>query len=153
MAGTNGSNKMSPAGSAFFAVGSFVQAYGKYHSLMAQSQAEQDNAAYYREQADYAQQAGAREHTIYEHESKILYGEQLSGFAKAGISSSNSSFFMASQMLQRSQGLNAIDKETQQNSQLASLRAQEADRVAGQDRNAASLETAATLVTAAAILL
>ncbi len=118
------SSSMSPAGLAFLGVGTFIQSQSKYKSLMQQSMAEGQNAHYYSQQAVYAQQAGDRQKMIYHRESQVLFGEQESGFAKAGVGASNSSFFLATQEMQRQQGEGAIDAETKMNVQLANARSE-----------------------------
>lgn len=145
--------KKSAVGVAFMGLGTFMTAHAKYEQGMARAEAEHQNAAWYREEAAHAQAAGNRQHSIYEHESKILFGEQMSGFAKAGLDSANSSFFMASQMLQRSQGLSAIDLQTSSDVRLASLRADEASKVAGEEEQAAELAPYVTIGTTIAMLL
>ncbi len=143
---------VSPYGLAFLGVGTFMQAKGKYDALMAQGEAEAANAGFYATQADFAQAAGDRQKRIYERESQVLYGEQLSGFAKAGIDSENSSFFMASQMLLRQEGSSAITAETEMNVRLAharefaSMKAEnEYAYAAGNEKNSSYLQTAATV--------
>lgn len=152
-AGSKTAPKYSAAGMAFLGVGTFMQAYGKYNALSEKADAERANAQWYREEAAHAEAAGARQHLVYERESQILHGEQAAAFAKAGIDSANSSFFMASQMLARSQGLSAIDKQSDMEEKLARLRAEEADRVAGQMDEAKTWEVLGTIATTAAIIL
>ncbi len=152
MAGKSGSmtSKMSPAGLAFLGVGSFVSAYGKYSAEMSEASAESKNAAFFREQAAFASEAGQRKEEIFNRESNVLFGEQQSAFAKAGIDSSNSSFFMATQAAQRQGGAYAIEQETALNVKLAQSRAEEADQHAKDLTQAAPFEAAGSLMTSAA---
>lgn len=141
---------MSPAGLAFLGVGTFISAAGKYGSMMQQSSAEHENADFYRTQAQFAQEAGDRQKAVYHRESQVLFGEQTSGFAKAGVGASNSSFFLATQIAQRQSGEGAIDLETQLNVKLATARANEADQQASAISNAADSEQTAQYVQTAA---
>lgn len=95
-----------------------------------QADAEERNAAYYREQAAYAAKVGERQQDIFDRESKILVGDQMSAFAKAGVNTQSSSLFMAKEMLFRQEESNAIKVEADQNVRLAMLRADSAQSTA-----------------------
>lgn len=125
---------------AVMGAGTIMQSYGRYRATLDQADAEEVNAAWYREQADFAREAGDRQAMIFDRESKILFGEQRSAFAKSGVNPSESSFFMAQQMLYRSQEGYAIDKEADFNERLANLRANQAQETARSLRDAAPME-------------
>lgn len=146
------SKSVSPVGLAFLGVGTFMQAQGKYDALSAQSRSEEMNAGFFRDEADFAQASGDRQKVIYNTESQILYGEQMSGFAKAGIDTDNSSFFMATQMLQRNRGANAITLETEMNVRLANARADAADQASREYASGASNERMGTYIQGAATI-
>lgn len=152
MAGQPTSKSVSPAGLAFLGVGTFLQAQGKYDALKKQSQAEEINAGFFREQADFAQEAGDRELMITHRQNQVLYGEQQSGFAKAGIDTSNSSFFMATQMLQGQEKEGAVKTETEMNVKLANARAIAADQAARDYAGAAGTEQMGTYIQGAATI-
>lgn len=137
---------MGPASMAFMGAGLALNAYGNYMADLAQADAEAQNAGFYREQAAFAREAGDRQQLIFDRESKVLFGEQLSGFAKAGIDTSESSNFMAQQIFFRSQESFAIERETDMNVRLASLRADQADKTAKDLRRAAPLRAAGTIL-------
>ncbi len=146
------SKSVSPYGLAFLGVGTFMQAKGKYDALMAQGEAEAQNAGFYSTQADFAQSAGERSKAIFDRESQVLYGEQKSGFAKAGIDAQNSSFFMASQMLQRQEGSSAITAESEMNVRLAHARELASQKAANEYAAAATNEQMGTYVQGAATI-
>lgn len=154
MAGKGGAQakSISPVGLAFLGVGTFIEGQAKYNALLDQSYAEKANASFFRDQADFAQFAGDRQKVIYNEESQVLYGEQMSGFAKAGIDTENSSFFMATQMLQRNRGANAITLETDMNVRLANARADASQSVAAQYETAATNEQRNTFFKGAATM-
>jgi hypothetical protein len=121
---------MDPMTLALLGGGLLIKSYGQFRANMAQADAEAANASFYREQAEFAAKAGERAVLIHDRESVVLYGEQASGFAKAGVSSSNSSLFMAKEMLFRQEESAAIKAETDMNVRLAMLRADQSEREA-----------------------
>lgn len=148
----SGGKDISPVGLAFLGVGTFMDSMGRYRAMIAQSQAEGQNADFYRKQAAFAQEVGDRQRMIFGRESEILFGEQKSGFAKAGLSVDNSSFFLATQMANRSSESYAIERETQMNVDLASARAVAADQASKSARRAANDEEIGTYVKTAATI-
>lgn len=120
-----------------------MQGLGKMKANADQADAEEKNAAFYREQADFAAKAGERQRMIFDRESVILFGEQASAFAKAGIDTSGSGYFLAQQNLFRAQESNAIQEETDMNVRLATLRAEQADATADALNSQGFLETIA----------
>lgn len=112
------------------AVGTIIKSFGQIKANNDQAAAERANAAYYREQADFAKKAGDRKRTIFDRESTVIYGDQVSGFAKAGVDTANSSFFLAQQMLYRQTESFAIKQEADANVRLAMLRAEQSESTA-----------------------
>lgn len=110
--------------------GLVLQGMGRMEANAAQAEAEEENAEFYREQAEFAEKAGERQRMIFDRESVILYGEQQSAFAKAGVDTSGSSYFMAQQMLYRTQEAGAIMAEADMNVRLATLRAKQSSETA-----------------------
>lgn len=151
ISGVKGASSVSPAGLAFLGLGTFIQGQSKYDALTAQGESERANASFYRLQADFAQQAGDAKEAVYHQESQILFGEQESGFAKAGFDSSNSSFFMATQMLQRQKGEGAIRLDTNMNVLLAQERAFASDKTANDYDSAAKSAEVGTFIQTAAV--
>lgn len=121
---------MEPVSLALLGGGLLLKGIGTAQANMAQAEAERDNASFYREQAKFAKEAGERQQMIFDRESEVLYGEQLSAFAKAGVDTSGSSLFMAKTMLYRQQESFAIKQEADMNVRLAMLRADHSDRTA-----------------------
>jgi hypothetical protein len=117
------------------ALGLVIQGYGQMQANQAQADAEAKNAGFYREQADFAREAGERQIGIFNRESDMLYGEQQSAFAKAGVDTQSSSLFMAKQMLHRQDESYAIKAESDMNVRLAMLRASQADSTAASLRD------------------
>lgn len=120
----------SPVGMALMGAGAVLKTIGQIKANNDQAEAELKNASFYREQAAYAREVGDRQKNLFDDASQVLYGEQLSGFAKAGVDTSSSSFFMAKQMLSRQQESHAITREADMNVRIASLRADQAKQTA-----------------------
>lgn len=118
------------AAAAVMGAGTMLQAYGQYKASLDQADAEERNAGWYREQAAFARESGERQRMVFDRESKILFGEQLSAFAKAGVDTAQSAQFMAQQYLYRAQEDYAIDREADFNERLATLRADQAEETA-----------------------
>lgn len=121
---------MTPIGAGVMGAGLVLQTYGRIKANMDQADAEARNASFYREQAQYARETGERQRSIFDNESRILYGEQESAFAKAGVDVSANSYILATTMLSRQKESVAIQKEADFNVRLASLRADASDRSA-----------------------
>lgn len=115
---------------AAMAVGTILKGVGQVRANMDQAQAERNNAAFYREQAEFARQAGDRQRTIFDRESTVLLGDQTSAFARAGVDTGASSYFLAQQIMYRQEESYAIKKEADFNVRLATLRAEEAESTA-----------------------
>jgi hypothetical protein len=111
-------------------LGIAMQGYGRVKANLDQAMEEEMNAGFYREQAEFSRKAGDRQKDIFDRESEVLYGEQLSAFAKAGVDTSSNSLFMAKTMLFRDQESNAIKEEADFRTRLAMLRADQAQRTA-----------------------
>lgn len=137
---------MEPISLGLMGVGTVLGAYGDFMSSQARAAAERKNAAFYREQAEYARRAGIRQRQIFDRQSKVIEGQQLSGFAKSGIDTVNSSLFMATQKLYRQQESAAIQEEADFNERLALLRAENSMMEANAygDKRAFWLRTAAS---------
>jgi hypothetical protein len=115
---------------ALSAAGSILGVVGKMKANADQASAEEQNASFYREQAAYAREVGDRQRQLFDDQSQVIYGDQLAGFAKAGVDTSSSSLFMAKQMLARQSESYAIKKEADFNVRLAMLRADQAQSTA-----------------------
>lgn len=111
-------------------LGTAMQAYGRVKANLDQAAEEEMNAGWYREQAEFSRIAGDRQKSIFDRESQVLYGEQGSAFAKAGVDTSSSSLYMAKQMLVRDQESDSIKVEADFRTRLAMLRADQAQRTA-----------------------
>lgn len=80
---------MIAAGAALM-VGTAANIYGSIKANQAQASAEEANAAFYLEQADYAKKAGERELSIYRDQASEFIGAQKSSFGRAGVELSGS---------------------------------------------------------------
>jgi hypothetical protein len=119
-----------PVGWAVLGAGLLMGSIGKMKADAAQAEAERANARYYREQAAYMQEAGDRKQDLFNYDTKVLTGDQLSAFAKAGVDVSSSANWMAEAIYQRDQESLAIGKERDFNVRLANLRAQQSEQTA-----------------------
>ena len=125
----------------------------------AQEQEEMLNAAFYREQAQYAEEAGKRAQNIFANETVLLLGEQESGLSHAGIGQTTASTFLAKESLFRQQESYALQRETDMNARLSYLRADQSTRRAmssqaglGYERSADYLQVAGSLGKTAGVL-
>lgn len=109
--------------------GTVLKSMARAKDRQAEAGQERANAAFYREQTAFAEATGERQRMLYDRESQVLFGEQMSGFAKAGIDT-GSAEFMARELLYRSQESAAIKKEADMNVRLATLRAAAAEEAA-----------------------
>lgn len=75
-------------------VGAGISIYGNYKANQAQAKAEEANGAFYKEQAEFARQAGVRELDLYDTESKQFLGNQISQIAKGGVTQSGSALLI-----------------------------------------------------------
>ena len=146
---------MDPVKLALLGGGLALRAYGQVKANLDQADAESANASFYREQAKFAEQVGERAVLVHDRESVVLYGEQASAFAKAGVSTSGSSNFMAKEMLFQQQESTAIKMEADMNVRLAMLRADQSDRNAEQLRDPTNnaIQVASGFVTGIASIL
>lgn len=146
---------MDPITVGLLGAGLLLKAYGNYKANMDQGEAEKRNASFYREQADFARKAGERQQQIFDRQSQVLYGDQLGAFAKAGVDTSASSFYLAKEVFFRQQESYAIKQEADMNVRLAMLRADQAQRNADslQDPTNNLLQAGGTLLSGAASVL
>lgn len=119
---------MDPITIGLMGAGLLLKGYGNYMANMEQGEAEKRNASFYREQAEFARKSGERQQEIFDRQSKVLYGEQLSAFAKSGVDTSASSLFLAKEVFYRQQESYAIKQEADMNVRLSMLRADQAQR-------------------------
>lgn len=102
--------------------GVVVNAYARKEAGEAEAAVEMQNAAYYREQAAFAKEAGERAQRIFDRETLVLFGEQKSQLAAAGVGEEVVSGFMSGQIQARREEREAIGKDTEANVRLAMLR-------------------------------
>lgn len=108
--------------------GMVVNAIGRKEAAEAEAAGEMANAAYYREQAQFAQEAGERSQNIFDRETLILFGEQKSQLAAAGVGEEVVSGFMTGQVQARREERYAIGQDTEANVRLAMLRGNMSDQ-------------------------
>lgn len=120
---------MDPITLSVLGAGLVMKSYGQVKANLDQAKAEQANAAWYREQAFFAQETGRRAQEIFDRETDILAGDQLSGFAKSG-DIDNATLFMSGEALTRQKESNAIKLEADMNVRLAMMRADQSDKTA-----------------------
>jgi hypothetical protein len=115
--------------------GLVVRAIGRDKANRAEADIEVQNAAFYREQAKFAEDSGRRSQLLFDRDSVVLFGEQQSGLANAGVGAGFSSQFMGQQELYRDAESNAIKAEADMNVRLATLRAGLSDQKVNQLRS------------------
>lgn len=114
--------------------GVVVRAIGRHEANQAEAEAEMANAAYYREQAQFAEDAGRRSQMIFDRETSVLLGEQQSALVASGAGETTMYNFMGQQALYREQESVAIQRDTEANVRLATLRSSmSSDRAAAAD--------------------
>lgn len=102
---------MAKHGTALLIGGTALSIYGKYRADKAEAAAEEENALWLEEQAVFALESAEREGEIFELESDRLLGEQLGGFARAGVTLSSSAIgVMNETRALANDELNAIEK-------------------------------------------
>lgn len=104
-------------------VGTMMKYYGQTKADQAEARSHEMNASYYREQSDYARKTGEREQMVFDRESIVLHGDQVSAFAKSGVDVTAGAGFIAQQMFYRQQESEAIKAEADFNVRLAMLKA------------------------------
>lgn len=107
-------------------VGTMMKYYGQTKADQAEAASSEKNASYYREQADYARKTGERDQMIFDRESVVLHGDQVSAFAKNGVDVTAGAGFIAQQMFYRQNESEAIKAEADFNVRLAMLKADQA---------------------------
>jgi peptidyl-tRNA hydrolase len=122
-------------GAVLMGAGLALDAYGNAKANKAQAAAEERNAQFLRRQAHFNQQSGERQLLLFDRESAILHGDQLSAFAKAGIDTASSARFMALEMGFRQEERIAIKDEFRLDVDLARLRAEDSQRAANSLRD------------------
>ena len=129
--------------------GMILSAYGTLKASRAQADAEMQNARFFREQAAFAEITGRRQADLIEDDTILLIGDQAASFARAGSSSASSAHVMANTLLQRGKELSASIMETEMNVRLATLRAQQAEKMASDVRKAGVISAIGGVVGAA----
>ena len=112
------------------------QGYTAYEQGQAGKRAAQENAAYYREQGEFAARVRDRQAEVFARDEQINFSEQQSAFARAGVDVTNSAMFLASEIVSSQKEANAIKLEGDQNVRLAMLRANQSDREAADQAKA-----------------
>lgn len=117
--------------SAALVIGVGAQLFGQHQANRAQRRAEEQNAAYYREQKALAELAMRREADIFKADAEVFAGEQVTLLAKAGVDLSGSALMQfANTKMDMSREYVAILKDGAARTRLAELRAQNAQDTA-----------------------
>ena len=108
-----------------------ISIIGSMQSAQDQAEAERKNAAFYREQQLFQQEATAREIAIFDRKSRQLKGDQLMSVSSRGLELSASSMeLLASESVAMDNERYAIQREGEFKQRLAGLRAEQADQTA-----------------------
>lgn len=134
-------------------VGAGISIYGQVKGNQAQASAERANARFYQEQADFAEKAGDRELDIYKDQAAEFFGQQKSGFARAGVELQGSPLLALADSISRQQREEeAIQMDTAAKVREANLKGGLANKTAASLSNFANnaLPASGTLLTAGA---
>jgi len=116
---------------ALMAVGTGIKILGQYGANLQQSIAERENEAFFREQAQYAEEAAARAEGIAAYDYSHKIGEQLSAYAGSGVDMSGSAELTVGSTISNALGeIQAIKKKGYMDAKLARLRGAAAGRQA-----------------------
>lgn len=109
------------------ALGTGAQVMGQIKANKGAAEAEKQNAAFYAEQAKFAQAAGERAEDIFKRETNEFLGNQTSAFAKAGVDLSGSALVALMDTHEKAKAeIGAIRTERDLNVKTAKLRGQAA---------------------------
>lgn len=122
---------------AIMGAGMFMNAMGKQQADAAQADAERQNASYFREQANFIEEAGRRELELFNRKATKTFGDTIGTYSSSGVALTGS--VLETLAGERSKAIfesNAIQKETEFKARLARLRADQADDTANSLINA-----------------
>jgi hypothetical protein len=122
--------------------GAAVQIYGNVTSANAQSAAERANAAFYREQSEFARRAMMREYNIYNDQAAEFTGEVISQAGKGGAELSGSPLLALGTILARQEAeRQAILEDGNFKVREAILRAEASEKAARSMKNSAVISS------------
>ena len=125
--------------------GAVIQGYGQIQAAKEARRVGKANAAYYREQKEMQELAARRELDIFEHESEMFMGSQVSAFAKSGVSLSGSMVSkLAGDRAAIHRESNAIREGNRTKIKLTEMRANEEDRKVSAARRALPMQLLGT---------
>jgi hypothetical protein len=110
---------------ATIAGGTILKGIGDWKANSDQADEEKQNAAFLREQAQFAQAAGDRQAKIFEDDAEHFYKNQVGLFARNGVQVDAT--VLADTVRRTREGLAAINAETNANVRLALLKGRAAD--------------------------
>lgn len=118
---------------ALFAAGTALNVIGNYQANLRQAQAELQNAAFYKEQAEFTILAKQRATEIAESEYAFRYGQQVSQAAKGGVDVTRGSVagIFASTVAKKVREIAAIKEKSELDFKLATMRGMQSEEVAG----------------------
>lgn len=129
-------------------IGGVTQIFGQNVARDGEIAANRANAAFFREQAKFAEFAKQKNIKRFRRESDIFFGDNISRFAKAGVSLSGSPLItLAMDKVLAEEEVDSIIKEGNFNVRLARLRADQADAAARAAQKAAPYQTIGTILT------
>lgn len=116
-----------------FAAGTALNVIGNYQANLRQAQAELQNAAFYKEQAEFTILAKQRATEIAESEYAFRYGQQVSQAAKGGVDVTRGSVagIFASTIAKKVREIAAIKEKSELDFKLATMRGLQSGEVAG----------------------
>ena len=122
-----------------FAAGLIIQGVGNWISNQSQAAAEEQNARFYEEEAQYADAAGKRQARLQSEESAYTFGQQVGVVGKSGVDITSGSplAVLANSKASALDTLNAIEYKTKLDVQLARARGEQASTMASQLRSPA----------------
>lgn len=125
-----------PVPFALMAAGTALQIFGNLKANYAQADAEEQNAKYYREQAEFVQDSMFREGEIAASRYEARKGQQISAIARGGADLSGSAAaIVANTIAQKADELKAIKRKGELDYNLAVLRARNSENSAKELRD------------------
>lgn len=129
-------------------LGTALQIAGQNQARGAEISANNANASFFREQAEFAEFAKQKNIKRFKRESDIFFGDNISRFAKAGVSLTGSPLVsLAADKVLAAEEVDNIVREGNFNVRLAKFRAGQSDASSKALRDAAPYQTAGSILT------
>ncbi len=112
---------------ALFAAGTALSAFGQYQANIAQAEADEQNALWLDQQAEFAEESTAREEDVFLRKTELAVGEQVAALGASGFEISGSALDLINDSFNSAQKeIDAIRLQGRMKIEEASLKAQAA---------------------------